>query len=225
MLAVILLKVTTLLTALSFDDGYSSHIWVARLLAKMGIKATFYCITHLRNWDGKALLNNRPENIKEIYELGHEVGSHTCTHPDLTKLPNDRLKYELETSRNVLEEITGEEIVGMAYPFGVYNEKVLKATSKYYCYARSGGLYKNEDIFNKKLNKFFISTMTYNKRMILKNLPKLPISVIKKDTIHPVMLLHDVTVQKLFALILYLKGLNASFVTVRDLVSHLERAK
>lgn len=213
----------TLLTALSFDDGFLSHMTIARLLARIGIKATFYCITHLKTFLGKTLLP--PEYIQEIANLGHEVGSHTCTHPDLTKLPKDRLEYELKVSRLLLEDITGEEIMGLAYPYGYFNAKVLSATSKYYSYARSAGLYEVEDVYNIRPNKYMISTMTTNRHMIIRYLPKLPIKVLKNNALHPIMLLHDVHIMKVIALILSLKMLNAHFVPVKDLIDHLEREK
>jgi peptidoglycan/xylan/chitin deacetylase (PgdA/CDA1 family) len=212
------LKDRTLLTALSFDDGYLNHILIARSLAKIGIKATFYCITHLKTFEGKPLLTMRPEYIQEISDLGHEVGSHTCTHKDLTQLSKDKLKHELRASRLLLEDITGKEITGIAYPYGYFNAKVLSAASENYCYARSAGVYPIEDVYNIKPNKYMISTMTTNRYLQFRYLPTLPMRFLKGDIMHPVMLFHDTHVAKVFTLIRGLKLLNAYFVTVKDFV-------
>ena len=124
-----------MIIALSFDDGYREHLKVARELATMGIRATFFVITHLRYWMGKPLLSH--DEIAEIAEMGHEIGSHTCAHPDLTELPRDKLEWELKTSKRYLEDITGKEVLGLAYPFGKFNDRVVTVTKKYYYYARA----------------------------------------------------------------------------------------
>jgi peptidoglycan/xylan/chitin deacetylase (PgdA/CDA1 family) len=66
----------TRLAAISFDDGNLEDVEGAILLSKLGVKATFYIITHLKSWEGKILLTEKPELLAEVAELGHEIGSH-----------------------------------------------------------------------------------------------------------------------------------------------------
>jgi len=217
-------KYKKLLIALSFDDGYLTHVTIARFLAKLGIKATFYCITHLKTFEGKPLLTIHPEHIQEISDLGHEIGSHTCTHPDLTKISKERLEYELKKSRLFLEDITGKEVMGLAYPYGHFNTLVLSVTSKNYYYARSAGLYKIEDVYNiRRWSRYTLAAMTTNRYMKARYLPLMPIKVVKGDTLYPIMLLHDACIVKVFTLISALKMLNAHFITVKELATYLEK--
>jgi peptidoglycan/xylan/chitin deacetylase (PgdA/CDA1 family) len=110
----------TKLVAISFDDGYLEYVRGARLLSELGVKASFYITTDLNAWERKPLLAKKPELIAEIAELGHEIGSHTCTHRDLRQLQRNDLVYELKHSKNFLEDVTGREILGIAYPWGFY---------------------------------------------------------------------------------------------------------
>jgi peptidoglycan/xylan/chitin deacetylase (PgdA/CDA1 family) len=47
-----------------------------------------------------------------------EIGAHTVSHRLLSKLADDEARAEIETSRNVLREITNREIPVFAYPNG-----------------------------------------------------------------------------------------------------------
>jgi len=207
-----------MLTALSFDDGFLAHVNIAQLLARLGIRATFFCITHLKTFGG-ALIATHPEYIKEIADLGHEIGSHTCTHKHLVKLPRDRLDYELKASKLLLEDILGREVLGMAYPYGCFNARVLSATAKYYQYARSVAVYRLiEDSYNiRPPSRYTISALK------IRHLPKLLIKRFEYGTLHPVLYAHNVHISEMVAIILYLRALGADFVTVSELVDYLTR--
>jgi len=83
--------------------------------------------------------------IIEIVELVHEIGSHTCTHKDLRKYGRETLIYELENSKRFLGDLLGKEVLGLAYPWGFYNPRVLEAVSKYYIYVRTTELMNLND--------------------------------------------------------------------------------
>lgn len=206
-----------MLTALSFDDGYAAHLKMAQLLARKGIRATFYCITHLKSFEGKPLLRESPRQIREIAELGHEIGSHTCTHPNLLELSVDELDHELKESKHFLEDVIGREVPGLAYPYGYFNSKVLSMTRKHYRYARLAAVYDAEDVYNTSVpNRYMISALT------VRHIPALPVKIIeRKGELNPVLFAHNVHVSKIIALILYLRILHADFVTVEELVAHL----
>ena len=59
------------------------------------------------------------------------IQSHTYTHPDLGKVSRragaeTKLKHELVDSKNTLEQKLGIKIETLAYPYGVFNPKVLQ---------------------------------------------------------------------------------------------------
>lgn len=81
--------------------------------------------------------------------LGWEIGSHSITHPDLRTVSNTKLNHELTQSKRTLEE-HGLSITSFATPYGAYDERVLKAISKYYTSHRAawGGPNIWPDIYN-----------------------------------------------------------------------------
>ncbi len=66
-----------------------------------------------------------PEEIPSLY-AGHEVAVHTVTHSHLEQIEDDeKIVSKIEDDRKRLEEIMGYPIVGMAYPFGRYTDKIV----------------------------------------------------------------------------------------------------
>ena len=53
----------------------------------------------------------------------HTIGSHTITHPILTKCNDDISKYEISESKNILERWTKKPVKYFAYPNGSYSER------------------------------------------------------------------------------------------------------
>jgi hypothetical protein len=66
-----------------------------------------------------------PEQIAELAEAGHEIGSHSITHPFLTQATDSALGTELTGSKNRLESITHDSFVSFAYPYGDYDARVI----------------------------------------------------------------------------------------------------
>ena len=75
------------------------------------------------------------EEAKEMQNKGWEIGSHTLNHKNLTALSNEELIIELEASKEILEK-KGFKIKSIAFPFGIYNKKVIEETKKYYSASR-----------------------------------------------------------------------------------------
>ncbi len=72
-------------------------------------------------------------NLTELYKSKNEIGSHTHTHSHLTKLSDKELDFELRESKRILNPFNCRTL---AYPYGVYNSKVIKYAGKYYLAAR-----------------------------------------------------------------------------------------
>jgi peptidoglycan/xylan/chitin deacetylase (PgdA/CDA1 family) len=91
-----LLPIPDRLVVLTFDDGTKSDIaYVAPLLKRYGFGASFYVTEGLR--DIKRDDDNLTwDEIRQLNDLGFEVGNHTETHPDLTKLTKEQILAELE---------------------------------------------------------------------------------------------------------------------------------
>jgi len=67
------------------------------------------------------------DQVRELHAAGHEIGSHSLTHPLLTELPDERLNEEVEGSRRVLSEVLGAAVPSFCYPNGSYDARVLGA--------------------------------------------------------------------------------------------------
>ncbi|NLX62439.1 MAG: polysaccharide deacetylase family protein [Tissierellia bacterium] len=111
---------------LTFDDGYASHYsFVSKELNKRGMTGTFYIIT----WNvGKDPIRTR-ERLKEMYEEGMEIGSHTITHIDARYSPNETILKQYKESKEFLEGVIGNKVEHFCYPIGAvteYARKVLK---------------------------------------------------------------------------------------------------
>ena len=60
----------------------------------------------------------KPHQVKELLDLGMEIGGHTVSHPILANVTLDEARHEIEVNRRELEEITGAPVRCFAYPNG-----------------------------------------------------------------------------------------------------------
>jgi peptidoglycan/xylan/chitin deacetylase (PgdA/CDA1 family) len=78
------------------------------------------------------------EQLRDLVAEGHEIGSHTMTHPILPQCDDSMLKYELKQSRINLSEMTGQDVKGICYPNGDCDARVLHGSvDAGYSYATS----------------------------------------------------------------------------------------
>jgi len=110
----------TLITT-SWDDGHPLDLRIASLLARHGLRGTFYL--PLRAVADRLL---SPVEIRELHAMGMEIGSHTVTHPVLTRLPRRELDRELRDSRRILEDLLGTPVTSFCYPGGKFNRTVAR---------------------------------------------------------------------------------------------------
>ncbi|MEM4489346.1 MAG: polysaccharide deacetylase family protein [Desulfurococcaceae archaeon] len=202
--------------ALTFDDGYLSHYRVAKILHDEGINGTFFIITHLQYFENKPLLTLRPEIIQVISDMGHEIGSHTRSHPNLTKLPCQHIEYELKVSKSFLEGLIRKKVLSFAYPGGFYNKDVLFHVARYYKYARLAGKRFEAKTWNAQLkSRYLIEGIGY------KELLKLPMKYILYRYIRPVIVFHDDPLHIIKAVIKYLRFWGAEFLTLGELFEEI----
>jgi peptidoglycan/xylan/chitin deacetylase (PgdA/CDA1 family) len=120
--------------AITFDDGYESvYTEAAGEMASRSICGTVFPVVGSvgghNSWDVR--LSPRPfkhlswPQLRELVGLGFEVGSHTLSHRDLTRLNRADLQYELRVSREMLEERLGIAVRAVSYPFGRFSERVI----------------------------------------------------------------------------------------------------
>lgn len=118
---------------LTFDDGYDCFYRnVVPALISFSTKATVFVISNYigkeNRWDVrlsyKPFVHMNAAQIREIAALGFEVGSHSCSHRDLTRLDRKSVWDELKNSKTEIEDLAGREIESVSFPFGKYNSMV-----------------------------------------------------------------------------------------------------
>lgn len=97
--------------------GNSNTDSILAELKEAGAKATFFVTGEF--------CDNYPDDVKKMYDAGHEIGNHTDTHPHMDGINvNDLIKDIRECSRKI-KMITGEEPKVFRAPYGEYSDKVV----------------------------------------------------------------------------------------------------
>ena len=111
------------IVTMSYDDGPDTDRRLIEIFNKYGIKGTFHLIS--------GNLGQNPTGIQwdELTTLyaGHEIASHTVTHPHLELMPIRTQYEEIYDCKRALEEKTGMLVRGLSYPFGTWNEETILA--------------------------------------------------------------------------------------------------
>lgn len=106
--------------AISFDDGPSPYTpQILSILKKYGIRATFFVLGS----NAKA----NPDLIRQIQTDGHVIGNHSWNHPELIRLSYEELQQELNSTNDLLEELTGQRPSLFRPPYGSTNPAVRSA--------------------------------------------------------------------------------------------------
>jgi len=88
------------------------------ILRENNIKITFFFAGY---W-----LEKYPDIVKRIAAEGHEIENHSFTHPHFNSLSREKIKEELESTSDLVEEIIGIRPRFFRPPFGEYNNNVIK---------------------------------------------------------------------------------------------------
>lgn len=133
--------------ALTFDDGFISHYeTVMPLLSDKNLSAVFFIITNRIGKKGYMSWSH----IKEMSNLGFEIGSHCVTHPRLDRINHDDAYEELVRSKHIIENQIQKSVISFAHPAGNFtkytNRLALVAGYKNICNSRPGFAY-NQDSF------------------------------------------------------------------------------
>ena len=106
---------------ITFDDGDTSVYTTAfPVMQKYGLTGVVYIVGNYMGTDGYM----SADQIKELVAAGWEVGSHSRSHRDLSRLDPEVQRMEIVEARKVLQEATGDPVLSFAYPFGIMNSAV-----------------------------------------------------------------------------------------------------
>ncbi|MDR0929085.1 MAG: polysaccharide deacetylase family protein [Oscillospiraceae bacterium] len=108
--------------AISFDAawGGSQTLALLDILDEYQVKTTFFLVGI---W-----VERYPELVKEIIARGHELGNHSTSHPQMTKISQEKMREELKKTSDRIEELTGVRPVLFRPPYGDYNDAVVSVS-------------------------------------------------------------------------------------------------
>ncbi len=105
--------------AISFDAAWGGDKTkkILDILDEFGVRTTFFLVD---TW-----VERYPELVKEIAARGHEIGNHSTTHPQMSKLSREKIRQELTAVADHLEALTGARPALFRPPYGDYNNDVV----------------------------------------------------------------------------------------------------
>jgi peptidoglycan/xylan/chitin deacetylase (PgdA/CDA1 family) len=120
---------------ITIDDGFDDTYHTAfQILTNLGLTATIFIVAgdvgHTRF---KNIHFGRPLTWSQIIEMNNSditIGSHTWSHPVLTKLTDTEILNELIKSKKTIENHIGSQVKCFAYPYGIYNIRVANLVKK-----------------------------------------------------------------------------------------------
>lgn len=127
----------------TFDDAHRSVLQLAApTMSRLGLPGTIFVPTGYvgseepMGWAGyDEWLGTEHEaelrclswgELRELAAAGWEIGSHTRSHPRLPHLADEEIAAELRESRRECEEAMGAPCASVAYPYGAYDDRVLR---------------------------------------------------------------------------------------------------
>lgn len=148
------------LAAITFDDGYQDFYMNAYpVLERYGYPSTVYVVSGLvgkdSQWDSRNEDFVKPlmdaKTIIEISRHGVEIGSHTKSHPELTRISPAEQLTEIADSKKELEELLDHPVDSFCYPGGnndgMVKEAVKKAGYRHAVTTQRGHVEMGEDPF------------------------------------------------------------------------------
>ena len=91
---------------------------ILETLKNNDVKITFFVVG---TW-----VDKYPEAVKKINEAGHEIASHSNTHPHVNNLSAEKNLEEIKLSVSKIEKITGQKTNIYRAPYGEYNDTVIQ---------------------------------------------------------------------------------------------------
>ena len=104
---------------LTMDEGFENDTTAGILdvLKEKGVKATFFLT--------KYFTDEMPEMIQRMIDEGHQLGNHTCTHPNMPNLSIEEQTDQVMTLQNMIKDQFGYDMKYFRYPEGVYSDQSL----------------------------------------------------------------------------------------------------
>jgi peptidoglycan/xylan/chitin deacetylase (PgdA/CDA1 family) len=130
----------------TFDDAHRSVLELAApIMERLGIPGTVYVPTDYAGtdapmgWDGYHIWLGTPherellcmgwEDLRGLAGRGWEIGSHTCSHPRLSRCDDETITRELTESKGICEERMEMPCYSFAYPYSDFDSRAVRAAA------------------------------------------------------------------------------------------------
>lgn len=121
-LMAVLVSMHVTVVHLTFDDGphpiYTRQ--VIQILHDANVDANFFLVGEN--------VKKYPDLVNELIKEGHDIGAHSMTHKELTKIPFDQAKKEIEDSMALVSSFRKTNL--FRFPYGSFNDKLLSVLRK-----------------------------------------------------------------------------------------------
>jgi len=109
-----------------YPAGFDAAI--VDILQRNGVSATFFM--------GGDWMRTHPEETKLLAaNPNFEMGNHSWSHPDFTQLSEEEIGQEIETTNELLFQLTGRHTRLFRHPFGLYNDQTLQIVARHGLYS------------------------------------------------------------------------------------------
>jgi peptidoglycan/xylan/chitin deacetylase (PgdA/CDA1 family) len=111
---------------ITFDDGYRNlYQHIHPVMEEMQIPYTVFIPTAFIRPSGSCVTDEKPRlSSREILALAEselvDIGSHTVSHPSLSRLASYEVREELTQSKKHLEDLLSRPVDMFAYPYGTF---------------------------------------------------------------------------------------------------------
>ncbi len=155
---------------ITFDDGYQTvydeafpilqrYNMSATVLLTVGEKGPLKLTDRLPSLNGRPMLSWN--EIQEMHRFGITFGAHTLTHPDLTRLPADRIQIEIYESKRIIEDVLNTTVTSFAYPHGRYDHRIREIVQPFTCACsdKLGLVHAKSDLYAlKRVDAYYLRT-------------------------------------------------------------------
>ena len=124
---------------LTFDDGYRNFLdYAFPILQQYNFSSTVFLVSEYIDKEASWLLEDghpaapllTRDEILMLRRQGVIFGAHTCSHQRLSTIERPRMVSEVQTSKEQLEALLGEEVPYFCYPYGDLDSEVVSAVRK-----------------------------------------------------------------------------------------------
>jgi peptidoglycan/xylan/chitin deacetylase (PgdA/CDA1 family) len=106
---------------LTFDDGYRDFATVAApVLQHDGLRGTVFVVSGFVGRHGYM----DATQVRQVQDMGMTIGVHTVNHIDLSSVPLDIARNQIDVSHAQLDALAGRHLLDFAYPYGGFNAAV-----------------------------------------------------------------------------------------------------